>query len=150
MLTHPDFKELLSVFNAHDVRYLVVGGYAVMKYSEPRFTKDLDLWISVDPKNARAVYAALRAFGAPLSGLSESSFSQEGFFYQIGVPPLRVDVMMSLPGMSFEEAWPRRVMFDIAGITVPFVSKEDLIQIKRASGRSQDLIDAEQLERTTE
>ena len=76
MLTHPDFKELLSVFNAHSVRYLVVGGYAVMKYSEPRFTKDLDLWISVDPENARAVYAALSAFGAPLSGFTEESFSQ--------------------------------------------------------------------------
>ena len=146
MLTHPDFKELLNVFNAHSVRYLVVGGYAVMMYSEPRFTKDLDLWISVDPENARAVYAALRDFGAPLSGLTEESFSQEGFFYQMGVPPLRVDVMMSLPGMTFEEAWPRRVMLELAETAIPFISKKDLIRIKRASGRPQDLIDAEQLE----
>jgi hypothetical protein len=150
MLTHPDFRELLSALNAHSVRYLVVGGYAVMKYSEPRFTKDLDLWISVDPKNARAVYAALRDFGAPLSGLTEKSFSQEGFFYQMGVPPLRVDVMMSLPGMTFEEAWPRRLMLEVADITIPFVSKEDLIRIKRASGRPQDLIDAKRLEKATD
>ena len=150
MLTHPDFKELLSVFNAHSVRYLVVGGYAVMKYSEPRFTKDLDLWISVDPGNARAVYAALRDFGAPLSGLTEESFCQKGFFYQMGVPPLRVDVMMSLPGMTFEEAWPRRVMLELAETAIPFISKEDLIRIKRASGRPQDLIDAEQLESGSE
>jgi hypothetical protein len=80
MLTHPDFKELLNVFNAHNVRDLVVGGYAVMEYSEPRFTKGLDLWISVDPENARSVYAALRAFGAPLAGLTEESFCQEGLF----------------------------------------------------------------------
>jgi len=137
MLTHPDFKELLNVFNAHSVRYLVVGGYAVMKYSEPRFTKDLDLWISIDHANARAVYAALRDFGAPLSGLTAESFAQEGFFYQMGVPPLRVDVMMSLPGMTFEEAWPGRVMLDLAGLKVPFISREDLIRIKRASGRPQ-------------
>ncbi len=150
MLTHPDFKELLSVFNAHSVRYLVVGGYAVMMYSEPRFTKDLDLWISVDPENARAVYSALRAFGAPLSGLTEESFSQEGFFYQMGVPPVRVDVMMSLPGMSFDEAWPRRMMLEIEETAIPFISKEDLIRIKRASGRPQDLIDAERLESGSE
>ncbi|RPJ85970.1 MAG: hypothetical protein EHM18_08625 [Acidobacteria bacterium] len=150
MLTHPDFKELLSVLNAHNVRYLVVGGYAVMKYSEPRFTKDLDLWISIDPENARAVFAALQDFGAPLSGLTEESFSKEGCFYQMGVPPLRVDVMMSLPGMTFEEAWPRRVMLELEETSIPFVSKEDLIRIKRASGRSQDLLDAKRLESETE
>ncbi|RPI27198.1 MAG: hypothetical protein EHM61_09255 [Acidobacteria bacterium] len=77
MLTHPDFKELLNVFNAHNVRYLVVGGYAVMMYSKPRFTKDLDVWISGDPENARAVYSVLKAFGAPLSRLTEGSFSQK-------------------------------------------------------------------------
>ncbi len=84
MLTSPDFKELLSILAKHKVRYLVVGGYAVMKYTEPRFTKDLDLWIAIDPENAEAVFAALREFGAPLKDLAPTDFTQEGYFYQMG------------------------------------------------------------------
>jgi hypothetical protein len=90
-----DFKELLSTFNAAKVRYLVVGGYAVMTYTEPRYTKDLDLWIEATPRNAWAVFRALKEFGAPLAGLSEADFSREGFFYQLGRPPARVDILMS-------------------------------------------------------
>jgi hypothetical protein len=146
MLTSPDFKELLNVLNAHSVRYLVIGGYAVMKYSEPRYTRALDLWISLDPANARAIYSALREFGAPLSGLTEESFSQEGFFYQMGRPPLRVDVMMSVPGLKFEEAWPNRVVVELTGTEIPFVSRADLIRMKRASGRPQDLLDLRSLQ----
>jgi hypothetical protein len=79
-----DFRDLLRIINAGKVRYLVVGGYAVMKYAEPRYTKDLDLWIDATPKNARAVFKALKEFGAPLANLTEADFSREGFFYQMG------------------------------------------------------------------
>jgi hypothetical protein len=140
-----DFKELLKLFNDYRVRYLVIGGYAVMKYAEPRFTKDLDIWVKADIENANLVFKALRAFGAPLSGMSEDDFAHEGYFYQIGVAPLRIDILMSIEGVTFEEAWPNRIESDLGGIGASFISKEDLIRSKRATGRPQDLLDAELL-----
>jgi len=148
MLTSPDFRELLSLLEKYKVRYLVVGGYAVMKYTEPRFTKDLDLWISTDQENAKAVYAVLKQFGAPLNGLAPADFSQEGYFYQMGNPPFRLDVMMSIPGVAFETAWANREKVQVEGLAVPFISKADLIKAKEASGRDQDLIDAKKLRKT--
>ena len=147
MLTSPDLKELLNLFKKHNVKYLVVGGYAVMRYTEPRFTKDLDLLISVEIKNATAVYNALKEFGAPLSGLTVKDFSQEGYFYQMGRPPMRVDIMMSIPGVKFDDAWSRHERLTIDGIEINFISKKDLIASKKASGRSQDLVDVENLEK---
>ncbi|MGA2053138.1 MAG: DUF6036 family nucleotidyltransferase [Opitutales bacterium] len=128
------------------MRFLVVGGYAVMKYSEPRFTKDLDLWIAVDATNAGAVFAALKEFGAPLSGLTAEDFRQEGQVYQMGRPPLRVDILMSVDGVDFEAAWAKRLITRIAGTEVPFMAKDDLIRSKRAAGRPQDLMDLQNLE----
>ncbi len=84
-----DFRELLKTFNEHAVKYLIVGGYAVMKYSEPRFTKDLDIWIEASPENGKSVFQALKTFGSPLEGLTEYDFAQDGF-YQMGRPPMRV------------------------------------------------------------
>jgi hypothetical protein len=147
MLTSPDFKELLSILAKHKVRYLVVGGYAVMKYTEPRFTKDLDLWIATDEGNSEAVFAALKEFGAPLKDLTPADFRQEGYFYQMGNPSLRLDVMMSLPGVTFEAAWDHREQVQVEGLAVPFISKADLIKTKEASGRDQDRIDVKRLTR---
>jgi hypothetical protein len=148
MLTSPDFKELLSLLEKHKVRYLVVGGYAVMKYTEPRFTKDLDLWISTDAENAKAVFEALKEFGAPLKGLDPSDFTEKGYFYQMGNPPFRLDIMMSIPGVEFETAWDHREEVRLEELVVPFIAKRDLIKAKEASGRAQDLIDAELLRRS--
>ena len=148
MLTSPDFKELLSLLEKYKVRYLVVGGYAVMKYTEPRFTKDLDLWISTDEGNSKAVYAALKEFGAPLKDLAPADFSEEGYFYQMGNPPFRLDVMMSILVVSFESAWANREETQVEGMAVLFISKADLIKAKEASGREQDLIDARELRKT--
>ena len=127
MSVNSDFREMLKTFNDYQVRYLVVGGYAVIKYTEPRYTKDIDLWISTERDNAAAVYQALRAFGAPLADLTEDVFTQEGYFYQMGVPPVRVDILMSIPGLKFDEAWERRVTVDFGGVAAPFISKQDLI-----------------------
>jgi len=145
MLTSPDFKELLSLLAKHRVRYLVVGGYAVMKYTEPRFTKDLDLWIATDAENANGIFAALKEFGAPLKDLTPDDFRQEGYFYQMGNPPFRLDVMMSLPGVTFEAAWMSREQVEMEGLTIPFISKKDLIRTKETSGRDQDRIDVKKL-----
>ncbi|MBI3736656.1 nucleotidyltransferase [Candidatus Sumerlaeota bacterium] len=147
MLTSPDFKSLLNHFKSCDVRFLVVGGYAVMRYTEPRFTKDLDLWIATDDQNADAAYKALADFGAPLKGMAPGDFARPGHFYQLGMPPLRVDIMMSLPGVEFESCWGRRETVAVEGVSIPFISRADLIRAKKASGRAQDLIDVENLEK---
>lgn len=145
MFVNSDFSDLLRIFNDHNVKYLVIGGYAVVQYAEPRFTKDLDVLIGTDTVNAEAVYSALREFGAPLTDLTPKDFSEEGFFFQMGVPPVRVDVLMGIPGIQFEQCWSRRVEVDFDGLKVIFISKQDLIVSKRAAGRPQDLLDADLL-----
>lgn len=146
MLTSRDFSELLGLFIANKVRFLVVGGYAVMKYTEPRYTKDLDLWIAVDTKNAKAVFKSLRAFGAPLGKLAASDFQEKEQVYQMGRPPLRVDILMSVSGVDFRTAWKRREKIRLGDMTIPFISRLDLIANKRATARPQDLLDLEGLE----
>ena len=145
MFVNSDFTDLLKLFNDNSVRYLVIGGYALIQYVEPKYTKDLDLWISTDANNAAAVYRALKSFGAPLTDLTEADFSEEGYFYQMGVPPVRVDILMGIPGGDFEQSWRNRNEIDFGGFVVPFISKDDLIESKKASGRPQDLIDADLL-----
>jgi hypothetical protein len=140
-----DFRDLLEVLNAYSVRYLVVGGYAVMKYTEPRLTKDLDIWVATDPDNAERVYRALVQFGAPIAGCSPADFTNEQFWFQIGVAPVRVDILLGIPGVSFEEAWGRRVDDDFLGVTAHFISRDDLVLAKEASGRPGDKRDLRRL-----
>jgi hypothetical protein len=144
----PDFKELLSVFNTRNVRYLLVGGYAVSLHAQPRATKDLDLWVSPDPANAQAVFSALSEFGAPLNGLAVADFTDPNTFFHMGTAPLAVDILLSIQGVDFNAAWDRRVEIEIdaeKGLCVPVISSEDLITAKLASSRTQDLADAEAL-----
>ena len=143
MLTSPDFRELLKLFEKHKIRYLIVGGYAVMKYSEPRFTKNLDVFIATDHNNANGVYAALKEFGAPLENLTPEDFTHKGYFYQMGRPPLRVDIMMSIPGIEFDEAWEKREAVELGDLKILFISRSDLIRAKEVSDRPQDRIDTD-------
>ncbi|OEU46112.1 MAG: hypothetical protein BBJ60_12175 [Desulfobacterales bacterium S7086C20] len=145
MLTSPDFKELLKIFKKYKIRYLIVDGYAVMKYSEPRFTKDLDLFIPTDQDNANGMYLALKEFGASLENLTSDDFTHKGYFYQMGRPPLRIDIMMSIPGVDFNEAWANREIVELDDLNLFFISRSDLIRAKEASGRPQDKIDVEKL-----
>ena len=135
MFVNSDFTDLLNLFNDNQVKYLVIGGYAFIQYAEPRYTKDLDLWISTDRANATAVFNALREFGAPLTGMSEEDFAEEGYFYQMGNPPVRVDILMGIPGVDFSEAWENRLEVEFDALSVAFISKQDLITAKRAAGR---------------
>jgi hypothetical protein len=135
----------LKLFNAAKVRYLVVGRHAVMKYTEPRYTKDLDIWIEATPRNARAVFRSLREFGAPLTNLTEADFAREGTFYQMGRSPARVDILMSIPGLRFADAWRDRVKTDFEGVPAHVLSREDLIANKRAVGQPQDFADVSSL-----
>ncbi len=142
---HSDLLDILRVFNQYKVEYLIIGGYAVAFHAEPRFTKDLDILVRADQANARRVYQALRAFGAPLSGLTAQDFEQEKYWYQIGTPPVRVDILLSIEGVNFADAWTRRVESIIGDVPALFISKEDLIAAKTAAGRPQDLIDVQNL-----
>jgi hypothetical protein len=144
-----DFKDLLRLFGAHSVRYLVVGGYAVSHHAQPRFTKDLDLWIEPDCENASRVDAALREFGIPLIEVTESDFAREGLQFSIGMPPSQLDFLTTVPGLQFTECWPARIPVEIDGISVPYLSKPALIVAKKAAGRAQDLADLEELQRPT-
>jgi hypothetical protein len=136
-----DFKELLSIFNARKVKYLIVGGYAVSFHAQPRATKDLDL-IQPVADNAKAVYAALADFGAPLEGLSVEDFIECNKIFRMGRAPIMVDILPEISGVDFEGAWERRVRQVIdaeSGLTVPFISAEDLIKARLAAGRPQDM-----------
>jgi hypothetical protein len=145
---YPDFKELLSVLNAHNVRYLVVGAYAVSIHAQPRATKNLDIWAKPDAENAKAVYAALTHFGAPLQGLTFADFAEAGPFFHMGHEPVAVDILTEIPGVEFESAWARRVEDFIdtgTGLKAYFISREDLLTAKLAAGRPQDLADVDAL-----
>ena len=140
-----DLKELLSVFNARDVKFIVVGGYAFGAYSEPRATKDLDIFIRTDEENSEAIFRALADFGAPLDNLSPADF-RDGSCFQIGSPPGRIDILQQIDGITFDEAWKNRVEANIEGeIRVAVISRDDLIRNKLASGREQDLLDVKKL-----
>jgi hypothetical protein len=142
----PDFKDLLSTLNAHDVRYLIVGGYAVSLHAQPRATKDLDILVSPDPRNAEALYLALAQFGAPIEGLTVEDFRAPDTFFRMGTPPLMVDILPQIKGVDFEGAWERRVICAIdEKLTTSFIAPNDLLASKLAAGRPQDLADAEAL-----
>ena len=117
MEINSDYRDLLRCLNAEGVKYLIVDGYAVMIHSEPRFTKDLDIWVEPEPQNAERLCAALRAFGAPLSGVSPADFTEPDVFYQIGIDPVRADFMTSVPGLVFTTSWSNRTEVDFGGET---------------------------------
>jgi len=143
---NPDFRDLLSAFNAQAVEYVVVGAYALAAHGRVRATGDLDIWVRAAPDNAVRVMNALREFGAPLHDLTLADLSQPGVVFQIGIAPLRIDILTSIDGVTFDEAWPARVQTTVFGQPVAVLSVEHLIRNKRAVGRSQDLADLEWLE----
>ena len=143
-----DFKELLSAFNAHNVKYLVVGGYAVSFHAQPRATKDLDIFIKADPANADAAYAALADFGAPLADIDKNDLADPRKFIRFGQPPIAVDILPGIDGVDFDKAWEHRVEGVIdpqSGLSVFIISKADLITSKLAAGRLRDLADVEEI-----
>jgi hypothetical protein len=146
----PDFRDLLCELCAAEARFLIVGGYAVALHGRPRATNDLDVWVEASVDNAPRVLRALRAFGAPLHGLTERDLETPDVGLQIGVPPQRIDVLTRVSGIVFEDAWPNRVDVMLGGdVRCWFVGLDDLLRNKRAAGRPQDLADVEALERQT-
>lgn len=147
MQLHPDLTDLLGAFSSSNVEYLVVGGWAVSVHTEPRFTKDLDLLIGESPENLERAAQALQLFGAPDSIIAQARSLAADEFLFFGTPPARIDLLRSLPGVSFEEAFARRVDVEWAGTVVHVIGKQDLIAAKRAAGREKDLRDLRALER---
>ncbi|MDX2000226.1 MAG: nucleotidyltransferase [Thermoanaerobaculia bacterium] len=136
-----DFKELLAEFNARGVEFLLVGSHALAVHGHVRATKDLDLWVRPEPVNAERVLRALAAFGAPLHDLTLEDLSVPGIIFQIGVEPVRVDILTVIAGVDFADAWVERIPASFAGEAVGALSRRHLIAAKRAAGRPQDLAD---------
>ncbi|MGE0487665.1 MAG: hypothetical protein AB7S38_00470 [Vulcanimicrobiota bacterium] len=145
-----DFRDLLELLNNHGVRYLVAGGYATSVHSVPRYTKDLDIWLEATPENAHRTLAALTDFGFGGLGLEEPDFTAEDRIIQLGYEPNRVGLLTSLKGLDFTSCYPRRLVVELDGLEVGFLSARDLITNKEAVGRLQDLADVEQLRRFLE
>jgi hypothetical protein len=143
---NPDFRDILSEFTAAEVEFLLVGAYAMATLGLARSTGDIDLWVRADSANARRVYVALARFGAPLAGVAESDFARPGIVFQVGVAPQRIDVLTSIDGVEFDEAWPSRREALVGGVKVPVIGRDHLLRNKRATGRPKDRIDAEWLE----
>jgi len=143
-----DFKDLLRIFAEEGVEFLVVGAYAVIHHTQPRYTKDLDIWIKPSPENAKRVSRAFRRFGVPMVEVTEADFAEEGLQYAIGLPPSQIDFLTSLPGVDFESAWEDRVEGESDGIRIPFLGVSQLITAKTLAGRPQDLADIDELRRT--
>lgn len=137
----------MSAFNAHGVEYLIVGAHALAAYGHVRATGDLDVWVRPETGNARRVIAALREFGAPVQDLAIADLSQAGTVFQIGVAPIRIDVLTAIDGVTFEEAWPERFVARFVDLEVPVLSAAHLVRNKRTVGRTQDLADVEWLEK---
>jgi hypothetical protein len=142
-----DFVDLLRSLCDAEARFLVVGAYAVSFHSEPRATGDLDIWVEASPENARRVHGALAVFGAPLQDLSVEDLHSPGVVFQMGVAPRRIDILTSITGVDFEEAWSSRVQATQSGVTFGVLGREALLRNKRTLGRPKDLLDVETLER---
>ena len=145
-MLNQDYKEMLQCLSEEDVKFLLVGAYALAVHGFPRATKDIDFFVWATPKNAANLVRALARFGAPLDDVSESDFSTAGIVFQIGNSPRRIDIITSISGVEFEHAYTNRKDIFLEGLEIPVISIPDLIANKQASGRTQDLADVERLE----
>lgn len=141
-----DFRDLLAEFNARNVEFLIVGAHALAAHGYVRATEDLDVWIRPEQSNAKRVIEAIHAFGAPLHDLTENDLATPGVVFQIGVAPIRIDILTAIDGLEFPEAWAARYSTQFADQPVNALSRAHLLRNKRAAGRRQDLADVERLE----
>lgn len=142
-----DYKDLFGILNRFKVRYLIVGAYAVTFYTEPRFTKDLDIWVASDINNAEQLYKALVEFGAPLKDISLSDLTNKNMIFQMGVAPVRIDIIIGLKDLEFDKAWKNRKKTKYGNIDVNMLGLEDLIYLKKKAKRPQDILDVLKLTR---
>jgi hypothetical protein len=144
---HKDLREFVELLNSHGVEYVVVGGHAVAFHGHPRFTGDIDFLLSPTPGNAARVLACLHEFGFADLTLTEAELVTPGRVIQLGRAPNRIDLLTSISGVSYDEAWQGRVAGELDGLPVSYLGLEALLRNKRAAGRSKDAADVEQIER---
>jgi len=136
-----DFAEMLSALSAAGVDFIIVGAHALAAHGAPRATGDLDIWVRPSPANAERTMQALAAFGAPLFDLSADDLTHTETVFQMGVPPARIDILAGITGVTFAEAWPRRVIITVEGLEVPVLSRQDFVTNKRLVDRPKDRVD---------
>lgn len=142
---NPHFVEILRAFRDEGVDHLVIGAHALAAHGHVRATLDIDLWVRPSAENAERVWRALKKFRAPLSKMNVGDFAEPDVLYQIGLPPSRIDIMTSVTGLAFDEAWPNRIEANFGDVVVPVLGLEDMRTAKRAAGRLKDLADLEEL-----
>lgn len=141
----PDFKDFLKLLNAHEVQYLLIGGYAVGYHGYPRATADMDIWVAIHPENAEKIVDALREFGFDLPELSADLFMKDKQIVQMGIPPVKLEIVTSISGVEFSECYKERVIDTLDGVEANLINLKHLKINKKASGRYKDLADLENL-----
>ena len=146
MQLHRDFVEMLSALCASGADFLIIGAHAMAAHDQARATQDIDIWVRPSSENASRVWRALADYGAPLHDLTLDDLSKPGVTFQIGLPPLRIDILTEISGVTFDEAWPNRLIVRHEDLTYAVIGKAELIRNKRAAARPKDLLDADNLE----
>lgn len=147
-MLNEDYRDMLQILLGNEVHFLVVGAYAMGAYGYPRATGDFDIWVDNSAENSKKVYSSLAKFGAPLTDISEQTFTEEGIVFQIGIAPRRIDIITHIDGVRFKDAYKSKEVIEVEGLHIPFISKNDLIKNKRSTGREKDRLDADYLSRS--
>ena len=149
MTLDPDFEDFIKLLNQYEVEYMIIGGYAMAFHGRPRYTGDLDIWINISEYNAKKMLKVLEEFGFSSLNFREEDFMKENLINQIGYPPLRIDILTSIDGINFKDAYPQKQVIIIEDFSANYIGLNELIQNKNASGRQQDLVDVKTLQRNT-
>ena len=149
MTLDPDFEDFIKLLNQYEVEYMIIGGYAMAFHGRPRYTGDLDIWINISESNAKKMLKVLEEFGFSSLNFREEDFMKENLINQIGYPPLRIDILTSIDGINFNDAYPQRQVIIIEDFSANYIGLNELIQNKNASGRQQDLVDVKTLQQNT-
>jgi len=144
-MLNEDYKEMLQILLNNEVKFLVVGAYAMGAHGYPRATGDIDIWVEASLQNSKKIYKSLSEFGSPLSEVTQETFTEKGIIFQIGVAPRRIDIITYIDGVDFPSAYQEKEEIDIEKLKIPFISKENLIKNKEATGREKDKLDANSL-----
>ncbi|WP_028525204.1 hypothetical protein [Runella limosa] len=147
MTLDPDFEDFIKLLNQFEVDYMIVGGYAMAFHGRPRYTGDLDIWIDISETNAKKMLLVINTFGFSSLGFEKEDFLRENLINQIGYPPLRIDILTSIDGISFREAYSQKQVITIGDFTANYIGLAHLIQNKKTSGREQDQLDVKALEK---
>ena len=144
-MLNEDYKEMLQILLDNEIKFLVVGAYAMGAYGYPRATGDIDIWVLASAENSDKIFKSLKQFGAPLQQIDDKTFTEQGVIFQIGVAPRRIDIITRIDGVDFDKAYENRQEIAIENMKIPVISKEDLIKNKESTGREKDALDANEL-----